>query len=190
MAGMASKQRGYRGPDPLILIAIYLWAAAIILLTQSYGHSAEYNREAFQHWADIDGDGLNTRQYVVAKARIISSVWVCPYTGEVFTDPWKMDVDHIIPLAWAWRHGAEQWTDSRRKEFANDPENLELVSADVNRAKGSKGPDKWLPPNLRYAGIYLHKFDNICRKYQLDCSEYQFAVMTANYEKAHNGWRP
>lgn len=190
MAKMTSRQRGSRRPDLSTLIAMILWAAAILLLTQSYALPAEYNRDAFQHWTDIDGDGLNTRQYIVAKARIISSVWVCPYTGEVFTDPWKMDVDHIIPLAWAWRHGAEQWTDSRRKEFANDPENLELVSADVNRAKGSKGPDKWLPPNLRYAGIYLHKFDNICRKYQLDCSEYQFAVMTANYEKAHNGWRP
>jgi hypothetical protein len=39
-----------------------------------------------------------------------------------------VDIDHLVPLAEAWRSGAGKWTTSRRTEFANDLTNPELIA--------------------------------------------------------------
>jgi hypothetical protein len=33
----------------------------------------------------------------------------------------SVDIDHVVPLAEAWRSGASDWDDDRRGDFANDP---------------------------------------------------------------------
>ena len=57
---------------------------------------------------------------------------------------WR-DIDHIVPLKWAHGHGGDRWTLNQKREFANDPENLLATQSSVNRRKGAKGPDQWLP---------------------------------------------
>ena len=41
----------------------------------------------------------------------------------------RLDVDHVVPLAWAWNAGAWRWTPERRREFANDPASLAVEQA-------------------------------------------------------------
>lgn len=71
----------------------------------------------------------------------------------------------MVPLAWAWRHGAHGWPERRRLDFANDPLNLWPVEAGLNRSKGAQGPDTWLPP----AGAcgYTARFKRLVSRYQL-----------------------
>mgnify|MGYP003625592334 FL=1 len=51
--------------------------------------------------------------------------------------------------------------------FANDVENLILVQASLNRQKGAKGLDEWLPPNLSYRCEYIRLFNDIINRYEL-----------------------
>lgn len=82
-----------------------------------------------------------------------------------------MDVDHLVPLRWAWINGAYAWSDEKREQFANDERNLFIVSASANRSKGARGPDEWLPPNEAFHCQYVTRYLRILILY--DFSEEQ-----------------
>ena len=120
-----------------------------------------YDREAWPHWIDADGDCRDARQEVLVAeslerpelaangCRVVSSLWYDAYTGETYRDPTDLDIDHMVPLAEAHRSGGHDWSTERRVAFANDLEDsrsLIAVSAAANRAKGDQGPEDWLPP--------------------------------------------
>ena len=72
------------------------------------------------------------------QCRVASGRWEDPYTGETFTNPKDLDVDHMVPLQNAHRSGGWEWTYGRREAYANDmdrPEHLIAVEAGANRAK-------------------------------------------------------
>jgi hypothetical protein len=69
-----------------------------------------------------------------------------------------VQIDHIVPLAYAWRMGAAAWSPERRRQFANDPGNLLAVSGRANASKGDSGPGEWMPVNRGYACPYARKF--------------------------------
>jgi Protein of unknown function (DUF1524) len=124
-----------------------------------------YSRARFPHWAD-QGGGCTTRELVLrrdgrdvtvgADCAPTGGRWDSPYDRVVLTDPGLVDVDHVVPLANAWRSGADRWTTSRRAAFANDLRHPELlaVSRTSNRAKGDQAPDQWRPPNTSYWCAY------------------------------------
>lgn len=142
--------------------------------------SSAYKREYFgRGWADEDRDCQNTRHEVLAaqstgpvrfktgrECRVVAGRWISPFTGEVIHDPSKMDIDHVVPLKWAWVHGADRWSKSKREKFANDPANLLSVEASLNRQKGADGPDKWLPPANQCQ--YVLRFLRVAKSYQLN----------------------
>ena len=149
----------------------------------SLSYSSEYSREAFKHWTDIDHDHFDARQQALKEQAVMQfnilhvnnskhsvdfGTWLCPYTGRLIYDPSELDADHIVPLKWAWEHGAEKWDDAKREMFANDQFNIALVSNYINRAKGAKGPEEWLPPNLCNGYLYVLRFIAICDKYDLE----------------------
>ncbi|HEX8204939.1 MAG TPA: HNH endonuclease family protein [Solirubrobacteraceae bacterium] len=114
-----------------------------------------YDRKAFPHWAG-QGRGCDTRKLVLLRdgrevsaegCRIESGTWVSYYDNATIDSARDVDVDHIVPLAHAWRSGAKAWTRDERRAFANDLDDSQLlaVSASSNRAKGDKGPAKWKP---------------------------------------------
>lgn len=118
-----------------------------------------YNREAFPHWRDLDGNGCNTRADVLAeqsrmpvtrsgRCSVTYGEWFSVYDGETLTRALDIDVDHVVPLANAWRSGAWAWSTERRTHFANEMEpqgTLLAVSRVSNRQKGDRGPEEWRP---------------------------------------------
>jgi hypothetical protein len=79
---------------------------------------------------------------------VVAGRWTSVYDGVVVTDPSQLDVDHMVPLAEAWRSGASTWDGTRRARFANlldDPDHLVAVTATTNRSKSDSPPDQWRP---------------------------------------------
>ena len=138
---------------------------------------ANYSRSSFKHWIDEDGDCLNTRQEVLQResletveiknCRVVRGKWYDAYSGQFYTQTSKLDIDHIIPLKEAWESGADKWTAKKRKEFANDYDNLIAVSRSLNRQKGAKDPAEWLPPHTEYICEYIARWIYIKEKYNL-----------------------
>ena len=139
-----------------------------------------YNRKDWPHWIDADGDCQNTRQeMLIATSRVpvkfknawqctvVSGEWFGMYTGKTFTKASDVDIDHIVPLAHAHRHGADKWTRDQRRVFANDFENLLVVDDAVNQSKGDQAPHEWLPPRKDYWCEYGRRWQRIKEKYRL-----------------------
>jgi hypothetical protein len=76
------------------------------------------------------------------------------------TDSSEVDIDHVVPLANAWRSGAgsSEWSTIDRESYANDPKVLLSAEAGANRAKGDKGPEAWKPPNQDYWCEYARRW--------------------------------
>lgn len=139
---------------------------------------AGYSRNRFPHWIDQPG-GCDTREMVLKRdgtgvqttqtCRVTGGQWVSPYDGKSLTNPTAMDIDHVVPLANAWRSGAKNWTDEKRKQFANDLTDPQLVavSATANRAKGDQDPSQWKPANRGYWCTYAENWIVVKRQWQL-----------------------
>ncbi len=132
-----------------------------------------YDRSLYNHWTDDDGDCQDTRQEVLISeslepveldengCRVISGSWFDPFTGETFTNPSQLDIDHFVPLSEAHRSGAASWDDRRRERFANDLYHLRAliaVGASVNRSKGDRDPAAWLPPREEHHCEYVREW--------------------------------
>lgn len=114
---------------------------------------------------------------------VIHGRWRDPYTNMVFFDAHNLDIDHVVPLSFAWQHGAAQWSQSKRESFANDSRNLIPVQNSANRSKSDKSPLEWLPPNRSYRCKYTKKFADVMRVYGLSWSSdeaRQFAAVQKN----------
>jgi hypothetical protein len=122
-----------------------------------------YSRARFPHWRST-GANCNVRDSVLRRdgeplgpvklsgCNVVGGRWHSPYDGKTLTDPKDVDIDHMVPLANAWRSGADTWDDKRRGDFANDltrPQ-LKAVSLTSNRAKGDQDPAQWKPPVRAY----------------------------------------
>jgi hypothetical protein len=94
-----------------------------------------------------------------------------PYTGErikfVKDRAYQLHVDHIYPLARAWDMGAAGWSEQRRRNFANDPRNLLVVSGSANSSKQDSGPGEWLPLSAGYRCAYLAQYLQVADVYRL-----------------------
>ena len=125
-----------------------------------------YDRDEWRHWIDEDRDCQDTRQEVLIEestspveyedsdqCRVAEGEWDGPYTGEQFTDPSDLDIDHMVPLANAHRSGSWAWDEGRKRQYANDLSyagHLIAVQNSANRAKGADGPEEWRPPYRSY----------------------------------------
>jgi hypothetical protein len=137
-----------------------------------------YDRDLFPHWIS-QGGGCDTRDRVLIRdardvkvspdCRITSGTWRSFYDGLTFTDSSRVDIDHIVPLANAWRSGAKRWTRERRGRFANDLGNSQLiaVSASSNRSKGDQGPESWKPPRRAAWCLYSRWWVQVKRAWRL-----------------------
>ena len=154
-------------------------AAQVSAMPSGEEDDLRYDRALFGGWADTDGDCRSTRDEVLTElstgpvrwsangCEVERGRWIDPYTGRVHLDAGALDVDHVVPLAYAWARGADAWDEAAREAFANDPANLLPVEARVNRSKGSRGPLAWLPPDEDYRCQYLLRFTRVARSHGL-----------------------
>ncbi len=141
--------------------------------------NGSYDRDLFGGWADDDGDCQNTRHELLAElstgpirysgdgCRVERGRWNDPYSGQIHLDAAALDVDHLVPLAYAWAHGADAWAEEKRRRFANDLVNLFAVEASANRQKGASGPLEWLPEDAGFHCQYLLRFTRVSESYGL-----------------------
>lgn len=130
-----------------------------------------YDRDLFPHWSAADGN-CNTREMVLRRdgdgvevgtdCYPTEGTWTSPYDGDTWSEPADVDIDHMVPLAAAWRGGASEWTTDEREAFANDLSSPQLwaVTDNVNQSKGDQTPESWRPPleshHCEYARAYTH----------------------------------
>ncbi len=147
-----------------------------------------YRRSAFgRSWRDVDGNGCNQRDDVLLRDAVpgtvrvvrqgrcahdvVAGAWIDPYTGRRLTfddlkDPRQaqaIQIDHIVPLAEAWRSGAADWSYERRVDFANDLDGLLAVDGPTNQGKRDDDPAAWRPRKAfqcdyatRWIGVKSH----------------------------------
>jgi hypothetical protein len=119
------------------------------------GSMKGYSREKFPTWRKT-GSNCDVRDSVLKRdgtkvkfsgCNVVAGTWKSLYDGQVLNSPTKVDIDHMVPLANAWRSGASAWTTDKREDFANDLDDPQLVavSASSNRAKGDQDPSTWKP---------------------------------------------
>jgi hypothetical protein len=159
------------------------------LTVASWGSMARYSRDRFDHWSR-QGGGCNTRDLVLRRdgqgvttgpdCDITAGTWTSPYDGRTVTDPADLDIDHVVPLANAWRTGASDWSDAQRERFANDLDRPELlaVSATTNRAKGDQDPSQWRPPHRAYWCTYAQKWISVKSHWKLSVTAAEKAALT------------
>ncbi|MFK4119918.1 HNH endonuclease family protein [Streptomyces longwoodensis] len=142
-----------------------------------------YSRSKFPHWVTQYGT-CDTREVVLQRdgqdvvqddqCRAVSGVWYSAYDGKVSTKPsTEVDIDHVVPLANGWRSGADEWTTAKRRQFANDLTNPQLiaVSASSNRQKGDQSPDQWAPSLRSYWCTYARAWTHVKYVYALNITE-------------------
>lgn len=166
----------------LVLVSGMIQAPAqadAYVLTIANDYTSGFSRTAFKHWIDADKNGCDTRAEVLieeaivkpkigAKCKLFGGKWTSSYDGKTITNAAQLDVDHLVPLAEAWRSGAWKWTPEQRQNFANDLVNanvLNAVSLNSNRAKGDKDPSSWLPAIEQCS--YAENWVSVKTKYSL-----------------------
>jgi alpha-D-ribose 1-methylphosphonate 5-triphosphate synthase subunit PhnH len=165
------------------------------VLVVSQDKQTGYNRSLFKHWIDADKDGCNTRAEVLIeeatfkpklgkKCALTGGKWLSPYDGKTTVKTSDLDIDHVVPLAEAWRSGAWAWSASKRQAFANDLDEskaLVAVSLGLNRSKGDKDVSAWLPPK----GIctYVENWISVKVKWSLTADSKEMLVLN-NYIKS------
>ncbi|TYP89356.1 MULTISPECIES: GmrSD restriction endonuclease domain-containing protein [Nitrosomonas] len=98
---------------------------------------------------------------------------------KIFTKASEVDIDHIVPLAHAHRHGVDSWTKKQRRAFANDFDNLVVISDKANHAKSDKAPHEWLPLCKAYWCEYGKRWKHIKHKYQLIFTQQEQAALNS-----------
>jgi Protein of unknown function (DUF1524) len=98
-----------------------------------------------------------------------------------------VQIDHIVPLAYAWDMGAYGWPDTERVRFANDPANLLAVEGQANQDKGDSPPAQWMPPNTAFACQYAMQFIAVLRGYGLPVDAPSVPVLQRAADTCPNG---
>lgn len=169
---------------PSIPSAATARAELAALRVAAAGSMAGYSRDRFPHWIS-QGGGCDTRDVVLKRdgvgvqsaCTVQRGTWRSPYDGATWTAASDVDIDHIVPLAAAWRSGAASWTDSRRQSFANQLNGPQLIAVtdNVNQAKGDQTPDQWRPPLTSYWCTYARMWTR---------TKYTWALSVTTAEKA------
>ncbi|MBO0517553.1 HNH endonuclease, partial [Streptomyces beijiangensis] len=75
----------------------------------------------------------------------------------------------MVPLAEAWRSGANSWTTAQRQSFANDLTRPQLIAVtdNVNQSKGDQDPATWLPSRTAYRCTYVRAWVQVKYYYKL-----------------------
>jgi Lamin Tail Domain/Protein of unknown function (DUF1524) len=158
-----------------------------------------YVRSKFTLWTQ-HSDGCNTRYEVLIRDAVkkpdvgpgcflTRGKWISPYDGFTTTNPTKIQIDHVVPLAVAWGSGAWRWTAATREAFANDlgtRYDLLAVSGHANESKGDSGPDEWLPTRKSFDCRYMTDYTAVLWRWQLHIDPAQKSFLSSHLKAC--GW--
>ncbi|MEH1165831.1 HNH endonuclease family protein [Micromonospora sp. CPCC 205539] len=158
------------------------------LTVATAGSMKGYSREHFPHWRNT-GKNCDVRDSILQRdgkdvklsgCNVVGGRWESVYDGRVANDPSEVDIDHMVPLANAWRSGADEWDDAKRGDFANDTTRPQLfaVSATSNRAKGDQDPSQWKPANRSYWCQYAQHWVTVKHHWRLTITPAEKAALT------------
>lgn len=164
-----------------------MWAISFVVIGTSAlaapaNATPAYERDYFgTGWADLDHDGCNTRSEILQRdmpdevlnrCTVKSGSLIDIYQGTRLVIPGnKIEIDHVVALADAWRSGAFKWTLAERIQFSNDMNNLVPTSVKNNRTKSDKSPDQWHP--AVDVCRYVLQYYNIKTTYKLSITNAQ-----------------
>lgn len=155
-------------------------------------YETEYDRDkytsSYQHYTNYLGDEFTS----IRKYAFYSSINYDPDT-DIYTDPYdcnnyslkETDYDHIIPLHYVNQHGGDNWSDDKKKEYADDPTVGVDVNAHDNRAKGDKGPSEWLPSEN--VDDYCYTWLVVANKYNISISQEDMNVIISEINNSTDG---
>jgi len=143
-----------------------------------------YRRDEFgRAWLDVDRNGCDTRNDILtrdlndivvdSRCRVLTGVLLEPFTGDTILfergeqTSALVQIDHVVALSNAWQTGAQDISEQRRIEFANDPLNLIAVSGLLNQQKGDSDAASWLPPDRGYWCEYVARQVGVKAHYSL-----------------------
>ena len=169
--------------------------------------AASYDRDRFgEAWADVDGNGCNQRDDVLLRDAVpgsttvqrqgacdhdvLAGTWVDPYTGQEFTltdlkdlsQAQAVQIDHLVPLAEAWRSGASGWSSREREAYANDLAVLAATAGATNASKSDSDPASWLPRKDFQCG-YALRWIAVKDAYALAVDDSEAAALTGMLER-------
>ncbi|MDG4806702.1 HNH endonuclease family protein [Micromonospora sp. WMMD1120] len=158
------------------------------LTVAAAGSMRGYSRERFPHWRDT-GKNCDVRDSILQRdgkdvklsgCNVVGGRWESVYDGRSFSDPSDVDIDHMVPLANAWRSGADEWDNTKRGDFANDTTRPQLfaVSAASNRAKGDQDPSQWKPADRSYWCQYAKDWVTVKHYWKLTVTAAEKAALT------------
>lgn len=149
-----------------------------------------YSRALFGSWQDVDHNCQDTRAEILISRSLVPvmftdsrhcyvsrGLWINEYTFELERDASKLQIDHIVPLAEAWRSGADQWDGDRRRAFANDPQELAISSRHDNASKQDSLPYEWAPANEAARCLYFVRWKAIKHAYSLSLTNAEEQVL-------------
>ncbi len=155
--------------------------------SDQHPNKVAYQRTQYRHWIDADKNKINTRDEVLirdakpgtvkmdeAGKKVTSGKWLDPYTGQIFSDPRELDIDHFVPLKNAHESGGWTWSAKRKQLYANyldDSLHLLPVKKSENASKSDRGPDEYLPPRKAYQCDYVATWVRIKQDWELEMTE-------------------
>lgn len=158
------------------------------LTVKADGSLDGYSRDKFPHWIN-QGDNCDTREVVLKRDGTnvqtgsdcypTSGTWTSPYDGATWTKASDVDIDHVVPLADAWRTGASSWTTTQRQAYANDLTDPQLVAVtdNVNESKGDQTPATWKPPLTSYWCTYAEMWIAVKHQWNLSVNSAESAAL-------------
>ena len=131
-----------------------------LFLILALGVFAEYDRS---EW-------LNPSTWVKTRKKVLQrdmkgSIWLCKYSGDTIPESRLVDIDHIIPLKYAYSIGGSEFSIELKHKFATDDSNLVSVGQHENRSKGDNGLSEYLP-KVNTCWYYRH-WKYMSSKYKL-----------------------
>ena len=177
------------GPDTTIGTGQLRTIDVLAFVRVENEHVGGYVRDLFDHPADLDGGGCDTRSEVLQVEAItpaqvdlfgctvVEGGWISPYDGMTSSNPGEFEIDHVVSLKEAWDSGAWTWNVSALVAYANDlsdQRGLRAVSTTTNRSEGDGDPSNWLPPSAAAVCPYIADWVEMKARWGLsmDQSEY------------------
>ena len=166
---------------PEDFVSFIVFCIVFVVLSVNVSASSSYQRDEYiSSWVDEDGDCQNLRHEMLIRhsqlevtftnsdrCTVDTGRWFGPYLGKFITKARDLDVDHVIPLAYAHAYGAAAWSRTKKQSFAMDEANLLLVDDEENQFKGAKGPSEYLP-RKEFQCDYVKKWQLVATKYKLE----------------------